>query len=146
EKVRFAETLLAHEKRAALVSTAPETAVSSRADQVARDTYPGRRRGFFELMPQWGFATAAMLLLIAAALLLIQNRKLSMQIAQVEGERARLAHNQQELEKQLQEQRAVGETAPSNSFTPDGALTKMQLASVPVFVLSPVLRGAGPIA
>src|SRR5262249_22551543 len=63
-----------------------------------------------------------------------------------EAERARLEHNQQELETQLQEQRTAGETQPSNSLTPDEALTKMQVESVPAFILSPALRGTGHLA
>src|SRR5262249_28494713 len=100
EKVRFAETLLAYQKK--MASAVPETARPGRADQPEREKYRRQpRRSFFQLIPQWGFAAAALLLLVAAALLLIQNRRLNRQMMQSEAERARLEQNQQVLEQHL---------------------------------------------
>jgi hypothetical protein len=143
EKVRFAEILLAHERRAAVAATKPDTAEESIRVQLGE--IPKRPRGFFRLIPQWGFATAALLLLLATASLLIQNRRLNTEIGQSEAERARLEQNQQELEKQLQQQRAANAgtaRAPSNAGV---GSRRISMASVPAFVLSPALRGPGSI-
>ena len=140
EKVRFAEALLAHERRATAAQTVP---ARSQAGEARDSILKERRRGFFQLIPVWGFAAAVLLL---ATVLLIQNHRLSMQIRQLEAERARLVQSQQALEKQLQEQRAtVAETTAGQSATglpPSKALA----TSVPAFVLSPALRGTAEIA
>jgi len=148
EKVLFAETLLAHERRAASARPAAETVVS-RADQ-ASETYSRwseRRPGFLQLVPRWGFAAAVLILLLTAASLVVENRRLRAQITQTETERARLVQNQQALEKQLQEQRAAGaETAAkTQESATDGTPSKTLISTVPAFVLSPALRGGGEI-
>lgn len=144
EKVRFAETLFAHQKRANLADSTSETA--SDRIRLHLGEFPKRPRGFFQLIPQWGFAAAAVLFLVAAAFLLIQNRRLNTQIGQGDAERARLEHNQQELEKRLEEQRAEGTRTVPPQKVVSGGSSKIAVATVPAFVLSPPLRGAGPIA
>lgn len=145
EKVRFAEILLAHERRTAVGEAKPDVA-ANRSIRVQLGEFPKQRpRGFFQLIPQWGFAASALLLLLVAASLLIQNRRLNTQIRQSEAERARLDQNQQELEKQLQEQRPADKEIATPQSTAGGALSKIPMATVPAFVLVPALRGAGSI-
>lgn len=144
EKVRFAETLLAHERRAAVANAKPDMN-ADRSIRVQLGEFPKQRpRGFFQLIPQWGFAAAALLLLLAAASLLIQNRRLNTQLRQSEATRARLAQNQQELEKQLQ-QSAAGTPPGTLQSIAGGTPNKIPMAIVPAFVLSPAMRGAGSI-
>jgi len=141
EKVRFAETLLARERRAAMADAKPN-ADRDRSIRVELGGFPKQRpRGFFQLIPQWGFAAAALLLLFTTASLLMQNRRLNAQIRQSEAERARLAETQQELEKKLQ-QSAAATAAETHQST---ASSKIPIVSVPAFVLAPALRGAGSI-
>lgn len=143
EKVRFAETLLAHERRAAL-ATNPESPGSS--IRVPLGEFPKRPRGFFHLIPQWGFAAVAIVLLVVAAFLLMQNRRLDTQIRQSEAERAQLQQNQQELDKRVQQQRPADSGTAAGPSTAGATSRKVPIASIPAFVLSPALRGAGSIA
>jgi hypothetical protein len=152
EKVRFAETLLAHERVVAKKNPAEIAPAWSRQTQPARErSAEARSVGFFPSLPQWGFAAATLLLLLVAASLFVQNRKLSSQVTQIEAERARLAENQQELKQQLQEQRTAGGTVAEAQQSTAGGASNTRKGGAPVariasFVLAPALRGAGSLA
>jgi hypothetical protein len=142
EKVRFAELLLANER------TAQSPAMARAFSRPASDEKSRRQRiSFFQRMPQWGFAFAALFLLLAASLLLIQNRRLNTQIASSETERERLEQREQELSKQLEEQRsATAERAAASQPPKTGAASStMPIVSIPAFLLAPALRGGGTI-
>jgi hypothetical protein len=149
EKVRFAEALLAREKRVATGKAATETAVSG-ADQPDQtfSRWSERRLGLLQWVPRWGLAAAVLILLMAAASLLVQNRRLNTQITQVNAERAQLVQKQQELEKQLQEQRgaSAGTMEGTQQSKGNGVQSKIQTVRVVAFVLSPAMRGAGSTA
>ena len=138
DKIRFAETLLAYQTRAA-ATTAP-----------AR---PGRRVfAVPRTIPRWALAAAAVLVL-AAGSLLAENLRLRHQVTTARAARAALEERERQLQRQLDEQRASnGGTArelarvrESLAQIQDRMAAEQQPGTtfMPSFVLLPATRGAG---
>ena len=95
---------------------------------------------------------AALLLFIAAAFLLVENRRMRTQMAHTEAERAKQAQVEQELNRQLQQQQgSTGPIAESPERTSSGASVnnaerRPPTAAIASFVLAPAMRGAGGIS
>ncbi len=136
-KVRFAESLLSYQKREA---SAP-ISVHSEAEQKSTR----RRWRFFtlpSLMPQWGLAAMAIILLVATAYLGLANRRLRDQLSRAGAERLSLEQRAQQLTRQLEKrssENAGGLVAESNLPKP---LDRLKIAA---FVLMPAIRGGGQI-
>jgi len=131
EKLRFAESLLSYQKREASTTTPVHSAVVQ--------TSTGRRWRFFtlpSLMPQFGLAALAIVLLVATGYLGLANRRLRDQLSRAGVERM-------SLEKQLLERNPAessgGSVAESNLPKP---LDRLKIAA---FVLTPAIRGAGQL-
>lgn len=109
EKVGFAETFLAFADKAAPAQA--EEAQTVPASTAASKTVSREPSGFsFFAIPsltlQWGFAAAALLMLVAGGYLMFANLQLRDQMAQTQAERAAMEQREQELQRQLAEQRS----------------------------------------
>lgn len=111
EKVSFARTLVVFEERkgAALareMQQIPFSGIRRPGDATGRVS----RLRFFvvpRLALQWGFAAAALLLLLAGGYLTVENLRLRNQMAQTQAERGELEQRERELQRQLAEQRSA---------------------------------------
>jgi hypothetical protein len=162
EKMRFAETFQAFADKAAPAQSTEAQTVSASAAAGKTVSHKAFRLSLFtvpRLTLQWGFAAAALVMLLAGSYLLFENLRLRNQMAQAQGERAALEQRQQELERQLAEQRASdAETEKELSRVRDRlAQLEQQLAAgqvatephdlnVIAFNLAPQTRGVGQIA
>ncbi len=158
EKVRFAETFMAFaEKLPATRETVPVVRAASKAvpsKSARRPLFALPRLGL-----QWGFAAAALLMLVAGSYLIWANVRMRAQIAQTETERAAVDKRVQELERQLIEQRSSdAETEKELSLArerlaqleqqlsagqPGGEVRELKIIA---FNLAPQMRSVGQIA
>lgn len=111
ERVRFAESLLAFADKA-VAAQARDTSSSAPTSHAERE--PGFReasrwRFFAPLRPalQWGLAAAVLLILIGGSYLFVENLRLRNQMAQEQAERAGLEKREQDLQRQLDQQRSL---------------------------------------
>jgi hypothetical protein len=140
DKVTFAEALLNYQRSAA---RAPELAPGRQGSGVAR------------LVPQWGWAVAAMLCLGVTGYLLLDNNRLRHEMADASRARAALEAHEQQLQRQVDQQRSTGaEAAKELTQARDalgqrqGPVEASQQSARPVmasFVLLPPTRGAGDL-
>jgi hypothetical protein len=140
EKLRFAETLYSYQQRK---KTTPAT---SRAALAQRQKPDKNWASFnvFHVVPQWGLALAAILLLAASGYLAKANRQLRHQVDQSETERAALSQREQQLRQQLEVQPSVNSANPGTNPSQSSQPLADQL-QVAAFVLIPALRGSGPL-
>jgi len=137
EKVRFAESLLSYQKREA------SAAISVHSEAEQKSTR--RRWRFFtlpSLMPQWGLAAMAIILLVATGYLGLANRRLRDQLSRAGTERLSLEQREQQLTRQLEKkssENAGGSVAASNLPKP---LDRLKIAA---FMLTPAIRGGGQL-
>jgi TolA-binding protein len=165
EKVRFAEMFLAFAERPATARAEDAQTVPARTAAGKTVSHKAFRLSLFtvpRLRLQWGFAALALVLLLAGSYLIFENLRLRNQMAQAQGERAALERRQQELQRQLAEQRSSdAETEKELSRVRDRlAQLEQQLAAgqpggraateprdlnVIAFNLAPQTRGVGQI-
>jgi hypothetical protein len=146
EKLKFAETLYAHQQRLEELSAASRVATLRPRNQASIWSLfrlPG-------LVPQWGLAGAALLLLLTSGYLASSNHQLRQRIDRGDAERASLAQKEQELSSQLAD-RQSGDTVPQSASpasaiqpsagqpSPDRGLDRLNVAA---FVLLPSMRDA----
>lgn len=112
EKVEFARTLLRFgEKTAGAVAGAttrlaiPDAKPSDQTTSQGRS--PRRRFTIPRLDLQWGFAVAAMALLLAVSYLFVENERLRQQATEERNQQTALNQRTQDLERQLGEQRSA---------------------------------------
>lgn len=109
ENIEFARGLEAFAKKeaaAAAINATPHAATKSKVDGwSAISDFFARTR----LPWRWSFALAALLLLlVAGSWLWFENRSLRQQMSQTEAQRAALGQREQELQKEIAEQRSTG--------------------------------------
>ena len=134
EKVRFAKSLLAYQKRESLT---PKT-VHSAAERKS----PSKRWRFLtlpSLMPQWGLAAVAIALLAAIGYLGLTNRRLRDQLSRAAAERTSLEQQLARQPEKKPSENAGGSVADSSLPKP---LDRLKIAA---FVLTPAIRGAGQL-
>jgi hypothetical protein len=111
EKVRFAQAFLGFADKAAIAQVKDRKAaagVRSEPEQVPSSGSFWQK--FFRvqrLSLQWGLATAALLLLLAGGYFLFENARLRNQMTVAETERETLRQREQELQKQLADERST---------------------------------------
>ncbi|HJZ67629.1 MAG TPA: hypothetical protein VKF81_05885 [Blastocatellia bacterium] len=156
EKVRLAEALVAYADTQAAATAehpgAPDSVSVAVGEALPRERF---RFGIPGLPLQWGFAVAALLLLLTAGYLAFHNIRLRNQVAQERAERAELEHREQELQQQLDERQSAGaETEKELAQVRDrlsqleqqlGAPQQRNL-NVVAFNLSAQTRGVGNLA
>jgi hypothetical protein len=129
QKVEFAEALLALEKRAA--ARAPRTgSIAGRMSPLAR------------WAPQWGFAAAALAMLVVAGYLLRQNVELREQVNQAHEHQKAIDQLTEQLQQQMKDLRSADAESSKEKASPDN-LNQLKTVSL---LLPPPTRGAGPIA
>jgi len=92
-------------------------------------------------MPLWGLAAAAVLFLAAAGYLLVEDLRLRHQVTEARAARAVLEERAQQLQRQLDQQRAAAE-APA---APPAVPNQPRSPTLVSLVLVPATRGAGDI-
>jgi hypothetical protein len=155
EKLAFAETFYSFQQRADQQSVRQQNLVQQKqaaGPAIARNetqprTKPGRGWLFFtmpHLVPQWGFAGAAVVLLVASAYLATSNRQLRQQADRSEAERALLAQQEQQLQRELESGQKAnsGTTTQNPQSSAEKPVDQLRIAA---FVLAPTLRGAGAL-
>ena len=151
EKVRFAETLLATEGRAA---TAPAGNAAAAILPGANPRNGPHQRSRLFALPRltlnWGFAGAACLMIAAGGYLLLDRQSLRSQLYRAQADRTALQQRGLELQKQLDEQRPHGSLAQAgqrdgNRGVPETG-TPSRAPKTVAFLLLAQTRGIGRIA
>lgn len=159
EKVSFARALRVYEGKdsGVLVTDGKQTSASRRStkDSSERASWWGFFAGPGKSL-QWGFAAAALLLLLVGAYLTIENLRLRKQMSQTQVQRADLERRERELQQQLADQRSAdAETEKELALVRDRlAELEQQLADkdnrqgdlkIVAFTLSPQTRGINQV-
>jgi hypothetical protein len=111
EKVRFAHTFLVYEKSSVEQERQPQANLPRSFESSEKALHPFSRLrslAFPRVALQWGFAVAALLILLAGGYLLFENLRLRSQMTRVQAEHAALQQREQDLERQLTDQRTAG--------------------------------------
>lgn len=143
QKVEFAEALLALEKRAA--ARAPQTGSVAASES---ESQPGSRYGRVSPLarwaPQWGFAAAALAMLVVAGYLQRQNLELRQQVNQAHEHQKAIDQLTEQLQQQMNDLRS---TDAAKDLEKEKAFqgNRDQLKTVSL-LLPPPTRGAGPVA
>lgn len=138
EKLRFAETLYSFQAKE---KTAPATSHTGLAQTEKPKSWAFL--DLFHVVPQWGLALAAILLLAASGYLANANRQLRHQVDHSEAERAALSQREQQLRQQLEVH--PSETSGGPGTKPDQSSQPSDQLKVAAFFLVPALRGSGPL-
>jgi hypothetical protein len=154
KRVDFAKALQYFGERATGASAAA-------IDEAPRTSAAGKKGWFSGLLTsppvlQWGFATLAIVLVIAGGLLLLQNIRLRQQINQTQARRDELQQRELELQKQLENQRTANASTEQElaRVREEHAQIEQQLKSgkpqpsvevMASLILTPQMRGAGQI-
>ena len=149
QKMEFAEALSSFGAKTATAAAQTELAMTvpgSKPKQGSSRDLPTRR--WFSapyFVPQWGFAGGALVLLFAAGFLLLDNVRLRRQTAVAQGSHAALDQHEQELQRQLNDQRAAN-AALAKEFDNlrESQPNLDHLKTVSAFLLPPT-RGAGRV-
>jgi len=164
EKVSFAQTFLVFGEKtgAAQATDAKQTPVPGASRSSGDSSERVSRLRFFvvpRLALQWGFAAAALLLLLAGGYLVTENLRLRDQMTQARAERTTLEQRERELQRQLTEQRSSdAETEKELTRVRDRLAQLEQVApdeqrgnahqrdlKIIAFNLSPQTRGIGQV-
>lgn len=147
EKLAFAEALHARELRTAATTAHSAQAVPAQHPSETREfslrRSPWRIFSVPRLTLQWGFAGAAVVMAFVAGFLLLEVGQLKRQMTGAESERAAIDQREQNLEKQLDEQRtANAQTQNELERLRNESLRLDSIKSIAV-LLMPQTRGAG---
>ena len=150
QKMEFAGALNSFDARTAITANqaAPtKTGPSSEPKEKASKDLSSRR--WFStprLALQWGFAGSALAMMLAASYLLFENGRLRKQTSEAQGSQVALKQREQELQRQLNEQRtANAELAKGAGQLHESQPNLDQLKTFSALLLPPT-RGAGRIA
>jgi hypothetical protein len=152
QKVELAAALFELEKRPVAVpapvaapvpqDTAVPTPRSKEAEEFVQHAKPTVRRPVF----RWGFAFAAAVILFATGYLLMENLRLRKQMSDTHSQQAALDQRAQELQKQLNDQRAAnGESLKEIERLRQSQTNLAKLTTVSL-LLPPPTRGAARVA
>jgi len=142
EKVNFAGGLLALEQRTPALPEKHSTKASATREKSA----PGFLSRLFSVPQrglQWGFASAACVLLFVTGFLFFQNLRLSREIHKTQEQYAALTQKKIDLERQFGDQKAENAQAV-NARPPASSVQLDHLTTVALF-LAPPTRGASQL-
>jgi hypothetical protein len=149
QKLEFAEALSSFDGEtvtAAAQARPARTAPSPEPKEESSKTWSPRR--WFSvprLALQWGFAGGAVAMLFAASYLLLENARLRKQRIEAQGFQAALGQREQELQRQLHDQRAANaEVVKEMNGLRESQPNLDQLKTLSAVLLPPT-RGAGQI-
>jgi hypothetical protein len=149
QKVEFAQALSSFGAKAATAAAqaAPAGTVPSSkpGDEAPKRLSPWRWFSVPRLALQWGFAGGSLALLLAVGYLLLENAKLRRPTTEVQGSHASFEQREQELQRQLNEQRSANaDLAKELDKFRESQPNLDQLKTFSALLLPPT-RGAGRI-
>jgi hypothetical protein len=147
QKVQFAEALRSFEAKAAAAATqATRESMAPGSGPGGKTTEGSSPRRWFavpRLALQWGFASGALVMLLAASYLLIENTRLRKRTNEAQGRHAASDLPEQELQRQLKDQRAANaEMAKELDRLREAQPNLDQFKTLSALLLPPT-RGAG---
>jgi hypothetical protein len=155
ERVRFAETLLTYQKRAARL--AQETAAS--AKEVTASAQPVRRPNVFtssRRVQLWALAAAALLVLATGTYLVAENIRLRHEVSVSRAARTDFERDEQQLKSDLNRQQAATAQLEKELAGVRQSLARLEAPASPnqrdgkaliaSFLLMPALRGSSDIS
>ncbi len=148
QRVAFAEALRVFAKGTA---AAPSRTATLSADvrvkrELSQGASPGPMLAIPRLRLQWVLAGATLAMLLAAGYLFVQNYRLETQITEARAKRIRLDQRQQELQKELNDQRSANAQTLNELERVRVSQTNLgQLKTVSLFLM-PQTRGATGVA
>jgi hypothetical protein len=146
QKVEFSQALWQLERRGiGSAAAAAQTAIASPKPREESSKPLRFSRWFQNAGFLWGLATAAVVLLLASSILLVQNARLRKQQMEAEEQRLASAHGRQELEKQLNEQRSENAGLVNELEQLRESLQAAQALKTVAVLLLPPTRGAAQI-
>jgi hypothetical protein len=149
QKLEFAEALSSFDAKtataAAQAAPARTEPGSTPKDKPLKGLTPWRWFSVPRLALQWGFAGGALAMLFMASYLLLENARLRKQTTEVQGSQAAFGQREQELQRQLNDQRAANAAISKElDSLRESQLNLDQLKTLSAFLLPPT-RGAGRI-
>jgi Tfp pilus assembly protein PilN len=142
QKVEFAAAWVERTNDAASAPSQVKGADSARRSREKRSKGPSAWRAF---SPQWGFAGAALVMLLVAGYLLLENAGLRKQMREGQTEQAALNQREQQLQKQLNEQRSANAEALKELERVRESQTNLSQLKTVSLLLPPPTRGGGRI-
>jgi hypothetical protein len=146
EKLAFAETMRARELKTAVTARSVQTPAVL-ASLETRDSSPAlsfwRVFSIPRLTLQWGFAGAALAMVLVAGALFLEVGKLRKEIIGAESERAAIKQREQGLEKQLSAQRAANAQAQDELERLRNDASSFNTIKSIAVLLMPQTRGTG---
>jgi hypothetical protein len=146
QKVEFAEALSSFGAKTATAAVPATTVPGFKPKQEFSRDLPARR--WFSpphFVPQWGFAGGALVLLFAAGYLLLDNVRLRRQTTTPEGSHAAYDQHEQELQWQLNDERAANvDLAKELDSLRESQPNLDHLKTISALLLPPT-RGAGRV-
>jgi hypothetical protein len=143
QKVEFAAAWFELATRAANAPPQVARADTARSSRERRSEDPSSWRVF---SPQWRFAGAALVMLLAAGYLLLQNMGLQKQVSEARTQQAAIDQREQQLQKQLAEQRSANAESQKEIERLRQSQTNPEQLRTVSLLLPPPTRGGGRIA
>ena len=141
QKVEFAAALLELEKRPA-AAPAP---VPQEAATPGKELAPALKPTGSRPLSRWGFAFAAAAMLLVAGFLLLENSRLRKQMSDAQMQQATLDQRGQELQKQLDDQRAADAEFQKEIARLRQSQTNLEQLKTIALLLPPPTRGAARV-
>ena len=145
QKLEFAEALSSFGGETVTAAAQALPARTASGPEPKEESSPRRWFSVPRLALQWGFAGGAVAMLFAASYLLLENARLRKQSIEVQGFQVTVGQREQELQQQLNDQRAANaEMAKKMDGLRESAPNLDQLKTLSAILLPPT-RGAGQI-
>ena len=149
QKLEFAEALSSRDAKTATAAAQAEPARTVPSpkpkEELSKGLSPWRWFSAPRLAFQWGFAASALVMLLAASYLFLENTRLRKRTNEAQGRHAAFDQPEQELQRQLNDQRAANaEMAKELNRLRESQPNLDQLKTLSALLLPPT-RGAGRI-
>jgi hypothetical protein len=145
QKVEFAEALCSFDAKTATAAAQAAPAGTTPSSRPKEGLSPWRWFSVPGLALQWGFAGVAVGMLFTVSYLLFENARLRKETTEAQGSHAGLDQGEQELQRQLNEQRAANtEMSKELNTLRESPPNLDQLKTLSALLLPPT-RGAAPI-
>jgi hypothetical protein len=149
QRVEFAGALRSFDARTATAADQAATArtmpSSKPEEELSKSLSPWRWFSVPRLALHWGFAGGALAMMLAAGYLLLESARLRKQTTEAQGSRAALDQREQELRRQLNDQRAANAGMANELDKIRQSQPKLGQLSTLAALLLPPTRGVGRI-
>lgn len=149
QKLEFAEALSSFDgKTAAAAAQARQARTGSSSElkqESSKGLSPWRWFSVPRLALQWGFAGGALAMMLAAGYLLLENGRLRKQTSEAQGSHAAVDQHKQELQRQLNDQRAANAEMSKELERLKESQPNLDQIKTLSAVLLPPTRGAGAL-